>query len=286
VSLAADPIAAVALKSAAAGALALALGGAPLGVLLIARRMSLMGDGLSHGLLPGVAIAYLLAGPDPVALTIGALIAAVAVAGAASLFARLRSLPEDASFAVFYLSALAGGILILGGSHDAEAVHHLLLGDSGAFDAPSLILAASAATATLICLALFLRGFLAEGADPTFMRSVGAPGWLLHLLLTMLVAVNLVAGYRAFGALMTIGLMMIPAAAARFWARGYVGQAAVAVVISAAASGAGLVAAQILGREPGPIMVLAAAVLFLGSWVFGVHNGLIQNLPGRAHLEG
>ena len=104
---------------------------------------------------------------------------------------------------------------------------------SGAFDAPSLILAASAATATLLCLAFFLRGFLAEGADPTFMRSVGAPGWLLHLLLTMLVAVNLVAGYRAFGALMTIGLMMIPAAASRFWARGYVGQAAVAVVISA-----------------------------------------------------
>lgn len=284
--LAADPIAAAALKSAAAGALALALGGAPLGVLLIARRMSLMGDGLSHGILPGVAVAYLVAGPSPVALTVGALIAAIVVAGAASLFARLRSLPEDASFAVFYLSALAAGVLVLGGATDAEAVHGLLLGEAGAFDAPSLILAASAATATLLCLALFLRGFLAEGADPTFMRSVGAPGWLLHLLLTMLVAVNLVAGYRAFGALMTIGLMMIPAAASRFWARGYVGQAVVAVVISAAASGAGLVAAQILGGEPGPIMVLAAAALFAGSWIFGGHNGLIQNLPGRAHLEG
>ena len=102
----------------------------------------------------------------------------------------------------------------------------------------------------------------------------------------MLVAVNLVAGYRAFGALMTIGLMMIPAAAARFWARGYVGQAAVAVLISAVASGAGLVMAQGLGLEPGPIMVLAAAALFAGSWIFGSHNGLIQNLPGRAHLEG
>lgn len=285
-NLAADPVSALAVKSAAAGALALALGGAPLGVLLIARRMSLMGDGLSHGILPGVAIAYLLAGPDPVALTAGALIAAVVVAGAASLFARLRSLPEDASFAVFYLSALAAGVLILGGAQDAEAVHHLLLGEQGSFDAPGLMLAASAATATLICLALFLRGFLAEGADPTFMRSVRAPGWLLHLLLTMLVAVNLVAGYRAFGALMTIGLMMIPAAASRFWARGYVGQAGVAVLISAVASGVGLVAAQALHLESGPIMVLAAATLFAGSWIFGIHNGLIQNLPGRAHLEG
>jgi zinc/manganese transport system permease protein len=276
----------LALKSAAAGALSLAFGGAPLGVLLVARRMSLMGDGMSHALLPGVAIAYLVAGPNPTMLVVGALIAALVVAAASTLFSAGGRLPEDASFAVFYLSALAFGILIIGREAGAEAVHSLLFGDISALNGQGLALAAAAATATLISLALFLRGFLAEGADPVFMRAVGGKGWALRLLLMSLVALNLVAGFRAFGALMTVGLMMIPAGAARFWAKGYVGQAGAAVLVSALASGIGLVVAGRSDLEPGALMTLAATALFCVSAIFGPNRGLLQSLPGRAHLEG
>ncbi len=279
-------IEAAAMKSAAAGALSLAFGGAPLGVLLIARRMSLVGDAMSHAILPGVAIALLIAGPDPLALTVGALIAAFVVAGASSLMARARAMPEDATFAVFYLAALALGLLLISKAASADFTQALLFGEAGAFDHAGLILAAGAATATLVCVALFIRGFLGEGADPVFMRAVRAPAWALHLLLMMLVALNLVAGFRAFGALMTVALMMIPAAAARFWARDYVGQAMAAVVISALASGAGLIAASLLKTEPGAVMTLAAAGLFILSALAGPRGGLIQSLPGRPHLEG
>jgi zinc/manganese transport system permease protein len=274
------------MPAAAAGALALAFGGAPLGVLLIARRMSLVGDALSHGILPGAALAYLVAGPDPVALTLGALCAGFAVAILSSLLARTGRLPEDAAFAVFYLSALALGVLILGRSTNAEALLDLLFGAAGGLDATALIVSAIAASATLILLALFLRGFLAESADPVFMRASGLPGGLLHLLLMMLVALNLVAGFRAFGALMTVGLMMIPAASARFWARGYTGQAAIAVLISVLASGSGLWLAHGLGAEPGAIMTLSASALFAVSALIGPNKGLLQNLPGRTHLDG
>jgi zinc/manganese transport system permease protein len=276
----------LAIRSAAAGALSLALGGAPLGVLLVARRMSLMGDAMSHALLPGVAIAFLVAGPDPWALTLGALIAALAVAAGSTLLSRSGAVPEDAGFAVFYLSALAAGILILGRTAGEQTVHELLFGEPGALDAQGLILAASAATATLVALALFVRGFLAEGADPTFMRAARAPGWALHILLMLLVALNLVAGFKAFGALMTVAMMMIPAASARYWARGYVGQAGSAVLISMAAGGLGLFVSARAGFEPGAVMTLAAAALFAVSAIFGPVRGLIQNLPGRAHLQG
>jgi len=276
----------MALRTAAAGALCFAFGGAPLGVLLVARRMSLVGDAMSHALVPGVAIAYLLAGPNPLSLTLGALAAAVLVAGASSLFSRGGRLPEDASFAVFYLPALALGVLLLGREANAEAVQELLFGAAEALDAQGLVLAAIAATATLISLALFIRGFLAEGADPVFMRAMKARGWALHALLMMLVALNLVAGFRAFGALMTVGLMMIPAASARFWAQGYLGQAGVAVVMSMAASLIGLVIADRLDVQPGAVMTLVAAVLFGISAVAGTQRSLIQSLPGRAHLEG
>lgn len=277
---------ALALKAAAAGALSLSLGAAPLGVLLISRRMSLVGDAMSHALLPGVAIALLIAGPDPVWLTLGALVSAILVAGLSSLVSRARALPEDATFAVFYLSALAVGVLLVGREAGDDYLHDLLFGAAGALEAGGLVMAAGAATVTMVCLALFVRGFLGEGADPLFMRSAGAPAWALHLLFMALVALNLVAGFRAFGALMTVGLMMVPAAAARFWARGYVGQAAVAVCLSASASAAGLLLAARFGQEPGAVMILSAAALFALSAVFGRNHGLIQNLPGRPHLEG
>jgi zinc/manganese transport system permease protein len=272
----------LALRSAAAGGLALAFGGAPLGVLLIARRMSLSGDALSHGILPGAAIAYLLAGPNPLALTLGALIAALVVVSLSSLLARTRRLPEDAAFAVIYLSALALGVLLLARTAGPEALEALLFGATTALDRNGLLLAASAATATLIALALFIRGFVAESVDPQFVRVQGdRTGGALHILLMMLVALNLVAGFRAFGALMTVGLMMIPAAAARFWARGFAGQALVAIALSAAASVLGLLIAARLAVEPGAVMTLAAAGLFTISGLVGINGGLVRGRKAR-----
>jgi ABC-type Mn2+/Zn2+ transport system permease subunit len=80
--------------------------------------------------------------------------------------------------------------------------------------------------------------------------------------------------------------MMIPAASARFWARGYTGQAAIAVLISVLASGSGLWLAHGLGAEPGAIMTLSASALFAVSALIGPNKGLLQNLPGRTHLDG
>lgn len=276
----------VALTAVIAGALSLAFGAAPLGVLLISRRMSLMGDALAHAILPGAAFAFLLVGPDPWALTFGALLAGLLVASASGLMARGSLLPEDASFAVLYLSAMALAVLIFGQHQNAETLHSLLFGDLKALDTPGLIFSALAASATVLALAVFLRGFVAASADPVFVRGQGGPEALLHLLLMCLVAINLVAGFRAFGALMTVGLMMIPAAAARFWARHFFSQVGAAVLISALASGVGLWLASVLNAEPGAVMVLSAAVLFVASAVLGSQGGLIRRLPLGGHLEG
>ena len=275
----------MALKSAAAGAVALAFGGAPLGVLMIARRLSLMGDALSHGILPGVAIAFLLCGYDPLALTFGALTAGLIVAGLSTLLARTGKLPDDAAFAIFYLSALALAVLLLGKAGKPDDLEALLFGSTQALDAGGLILAGVAASATLIALALFLRGVLGEGADPVFMKTLGSRFGLGHMLLMLLLALNLVAGFRAFGALMTVALMTIPAAAARYWAKGYGGQALCAVLMSAASGLAGLGLAALWAVEPGALMTLCAAVLFGVSALAGVNGGLLQTWLARAHVR-
>lgn len=263
------------------GALALALGAAPLGVLLIGRRMSLVGDSLSHATLPGAAIAYLLAGSDPWAMTFGALVAGVLVASAAAILSRYARMPEDAAFAVLYLTALALGVLILGRAGSAELVHALLFGDSRALDGVGLVLAVTAACATVLAfmtLGRRLERAAAEGAGE-------AHGWsgAAQALLMGLVAANLVAGFRAFGALMTVGLMMIPAAAAQFWSTGFTGRVIAAVMISAAASAGGLLAARALQVEPGPAMILSAALLFTLSLIFGQARSL-STRPRKAHL--
>jgi zinc/manganese transport system permease protein len=278
-------IADVALRGAAAGGIALAFGGGPLGVLLVARRMSLSGDALSHGILPGAALAYLVCGANPWALTLGALIAALVVTGASSLLARSRRLPEDAAFAVIYLSALALGVVLLAHHAGPEALEAMLFGAASGLDRSGLILAAGAASVTLIALALFARGFVAESVDPGFLSASGRTGSMLHVLLMMLVALNLVAGFRAFGALMTVGLMMIPAASARFWASGYGGQALAAIALSAASSIVGLLIAARLDAEPGAIMTLCATALFTVSALFGVQGGALIGLGGNARLE-
>ena len=277
-------IADVALRGAAAGGLALAFGGGPLGVLLVARRMSLSGDALSHGILPGAALAYLICGPNPWALTLGALVAALVVTGASSLLARSRRMPEDAAFAVIYLSALALGVVLLAHHAGPEALEALLFGAASGLDRNGLLLAAGAATVTLIALALFVRGIVAESVDPGFLSVRGRTGALLHVLLMMLVALNLVAGFRAFGALMTVGLMMIPAASARFWANGYGGQVLAAVAISAASSIVGLLIAVRLDAEPGAVMTLCAAALFAVSALFGLQGGALIGLGRNGRL--
>jgi len=274
----------LALKSAAAGATALAFGGAPLGVLMVARRLSLMGDALSHGILPGIAIAFLMFGPNPAAMLAGALIAGMIVAGLSSLLARTGKLPDDAAFAIFYLAALAGGFLLLGRAHDPDALESMLFGSTAALNHAGLILAGGAASATLIGLALFLRGVLGEGADPLFMKTTGARFGGAHLLLMLLLALNLVAGFRAFGALMTVALMTVPAAAARYWAKSYGGQAAVAVGLSAVSGLVGLALASAWTLEPGAVMTLCAAGLFGLSFLAGTHGGLLQTLARRPHL--
>jgi zinc/manganese transport system permease protein len=274
-----------ALMIALAGALALGVGAAPLGVLLIGRRMSLVGDSLSHATLPGAAIAFLLAGTDPWALTLGALAAGLVVATASGLLSRVGRLPEDAAFAVLYLTALATGVLILGRTASVEIVHALLFGSVDALDRPGLILAAAGATATVVALALFGRGLSAAAEDGTFAHA-GVKSATLQALLMGLVAFNLVAGFRAFGALMTVGLMMIPAASAGFWAKRFEGRAVAAVALSALSSASGLLAARTFDVEPGAAMVMAAAGLFAVSALAGRRGGLLPSLRAPSRLDG
>jgi len=145
------------MRRALVGCLALSIGAPPVGVFLVLRRMSLMGDAMSHAILPGAAIGYLIAGLSLFAMSTGGLIAGIVVAVLAGIVARSTVLREDASLAAFYLVSLAAGVLIVSVRGSSIDLLHVLFGTVLALDDPALILIGAIATVTMTALAITPR---------------------------------------------------------------------------------------------------------------------------------
>jgi zinc/manganese transport system permease protein len=273
------------MRRALIGTAAIALGGGPVGVFLMLRRMSLTGDAMAHAILPGAAVGYLVAGLSLPAMTVGGLAAGVIVAMLAGLVTRVTALKEDASLAAFYLLSLALGVTIVSLRGSNVDLLHVLFGTVLALDDAALLLLASIATVTLATLALLYRPLVLECVDPTFLRSVSRAGTPTHLIFLGLVVLNLVGGFQALGTLLAVGLMMLPAAAARFWSADITVMMLIATALGIASGLCGLLLSFHAELPAGPAIVLVAGAAYLISLVLGREGGLVWlALPGR-HLE-
>ena len=269
------------MRRALVACLALSLGSGPVGVLLLLRRMSLVGDAMSHAVLPGAAVGFLLGGLSLPAMGGGGMVAGLAVALLSGLVSRTTALREDASFAGFYLTSLAAGVLLVSLHGSSIDLLHVLFGTILAIDDQALYLVAAIASGTLLVLAAVYRPLVAECFDPGFLRAVGGRGSLYHLLFLFLVVLNLVAGFQALGTLMAVGLMMLPAAAARLWAATLPALAAIASAVAFVSGYVGLVVSFHLGTASGPSIVLTASLFLLASILFG-RGGVVRRLLPHA----
>ena len=273
------------MRRALVGCMALSLGAPPIGVFLMLRRMSLMGDAMSHAILPGAAIGYLLAGLSLPAMSLGGFVAGLIVALAAGLVARSTVLREDASLAAFYLVSLALGVLIVSVRGSNIDLLHVLFGTVLALDDAALILVAGIATISLAVLAVIYRPLVLECFDPQFLRSASSLSSPTHLTFLVLVVLNLVAGFQALGTLMAVGIMLLPAIAARFWAEDISAMVLVAVLLAFTASLSGLLLSFYANVPTGPAIILLCGVFYLLSMLLGSRGGLIYRLVPRKHLE-
>jgi zinc/manganese transport system permease protein len=274
------------LRRALVGCLALSVSAAPLGMFLMLRRMSLTGDVLAHGILPGVAVAFLVGGLSVVTLAIGGLVGGLLVALLAGALSRATGGREDASLAAVYLVALAFGVALVSTVADSVEVMALLFGSVLGVDDAALLLMCGVATVTLVTLAFAWRPLVLECFDPGFAAAEGARGGLWHLVFLALVVLNVVAAVTALGTLMAVGLLMLPAIAARHWSTEVSGIAKVAVGIAAVSSFTGLLLSYHADMPSGPAIVLTAGL----AWVASVTLGPVDSLAGRhlrrRHLAG
>jgi zinc/manganese transport system permease protein len=248
--------------------------------------MSLTADVLAHGILPGVAIGFLVAGLSVPALAAGGLVAGLAVAVGAGALSRATGGREDASFAALYLLALALGVALVSWGGGAVELNQILFGSALGVDDPALLLIAGTATLTLVALAFAWRPLVLECFDPSFGRSLGASGARWHLGFMALVVLNLLAAFQALGTLMSVGLMMLPAIASRHWSRDVGGMVYASVAIAMVASVAGLLISYHADVPTGPAVVLSAGVGWALSVLAGPVDGLRARLDRRRHLAG
>lgn len=264
------------LRRALMACIALALGCGPVGVLLVLRRMSLMGDALAHAILPGAAIGFLIGGLSLPAMGFGGFIVGFCVSLLAGAISRATILNEDASFAGFYLISLAAGVLIVSTHGSQVDLMHLLFGTVLAVDNVSLLMVTGITTFTLFVLAVIYRPLLIECFDPGFLRVIGGWGSFYHFIFLILVALNLIAAFQALGTLMALGIMMLPAVSARLWAR-HVWSLFLASGFIAVISGYfGLLLSYHLEWPSGPSIILIAGLVYGFSLIFAPFGALKQ----------
>jgi len=275
------------MRRALVATLALAVSAAPLGVFLTLRRMSLLGDAISHAVLPGVAIGFMFAGLSLTTMAVSGVISGMVAAGLAGFISRFTTLKEDASLAAIYLLALALGVTLLSRQGTQLDLLHILFGSALGVDTSGLLLVAGVASLSLIALAALYRGLVLESFDPVFLaasaaQSWGRRGWIWQQSFLMLVVVNLVAGFQTLGTLMAVGLMMLPAVSARLWHDSLSAQLLNASAQAAVAGFAGLLLSYHLDTPSGPTIIGCAGLLY-GVSLLVSPGGWLPRVLKRAH---
>ena len=271
------------MQRALVGSLMLSLSGCPVGVFLMLRRMSLTGDAMAHAILPGAAAGFLVYGLEIIPMTIGGLVAGVVVAMGAGLVSRFTVQKEDASMAAFYLISLAVGVLIVSIRGSSVDLMHVLFGTVLALNNEALALIGLIAVVTLALLGIFWRALVAECMDPLFLRSVSRLGTPVHFIFLGLVVLNLVGGFQALGTLLSVGLMMLPAVAARFWTVRVEPMCALAVAIGFGSCVTGLLLSYHASLPSGPSIILSAGAIYIVSMLFGTRGVVNTRLRQHRH---
>ena len=243
---------------------------APVGAFLVLRRLSLAGEAMAHAIVPGIVIAFVIAGLSVASMIVGGLIAGITVAVLTTLLSRLTIIREDASLASLYLIALALGIFILSASGSAVPLKSFLFGSILGIDDETLVLIGATATITLISFAIILRPLIVSTIDPVFYESQAQRPGLVGQWFMFLVVLNLLGAFKALGTLMAVGLMILPATAARYWVSMITSYLVLTFVFALTSSWAGLVISYYAPEVPsGPAIVLVAGSLFVISLLLG-----------------
>jgi zinc/manganese transport system permease protein len=266
------------MKRALAACVILSLSGTPLGVFLSLRRMTLVGDAMSHAILPGVALAFISFGLATLPLIVGGLVTGLMVAMLAVFLTRYTNMKEDASLTLLYLTSLASGVTLISLNAKSIDLLHMLFGNILAINNETLWLIAGVACVTILTMALFYRHLVIASFDPAFALAVRHGYDWATPLFYILIVINLIAAFQALGTLMALGIIILPALAARFWGRTLDVVVLLSVLIGIFISPIGLLLSYYTRIPSGPAVVLSLGVACILSAIVGPYGSLRSSM--------
>jgi ABC-type Mn2+/Zn2+ transport system permease subunit/Mn-dependent DtxR family transcriptional regulator len=284
------------LRYALAGSVLLGICCGLMGAFLVVRKLSLLGDALSHAVLPGVALGFLWGmARDPVAIFIGATVAGLLGAGTVQLLRHTTKHKEDASIGFVLASFFGVGVCLMtmiqnlpGGNK--SGLDKFMFGQAAALGEADVLLLAAVAALALGAVTLFYKEYAITSFDPGFARSIGLPVQVFHYSLMLLLAFAIVSALQAVGVVLVTAMLVIPAATAFL----LTDRLRVLLLLSAFfGMCAGAVGSffSFVGRNlpTGPFMVLAAAAVFAAAILFAPRHGIVvrwlRHASQRARIQ-
>jgi zinc transport system permease protein len=248
------------MQLALASALLVGLVAPAVGVFLVQRRLALMGDGLGHVALTGVALAFLLGTAPVLTAVVVATLGAVVI----ELVRSQGRTSGDVALALMFYGGIAGGVLLIGlapGGTNANLLSYLF-GSLTAVSPQDVVVIAVLSGALLLTLAVFGRQLFAVCHDEEYARVAGLPVRFLNLLLAVMAALTVTVAMRVVGLLLVSALMVVPVAAAQQLVRGFRATVAVSLAVGVLASVTGVLGSYYADTAPGALIVVVALGLF------------------------
>ena len=271
------------LRNALAGSMLLGVCCGLMGAFLVVRKLALMGDALSHAVLPGVALGFLWnMTKDPVAIFIGATVAGLLGAGTVQLIRNTTKHKEDAALGFVLASFFGVGICLFtmiqnipGGNK--SGLDKFMFGQAAALSQGDVLLLASVTVLVIGAILLFYKEYALTSFDAGFARSLGMPVQIFHYSLMLLLAFAIVSSLQAVGVVLVSAMLVIPAAAAFLLTDRLGVMLLLSAIFGLCAGGMGAFFSFVGRNLPtGPFMVLAAAVVFVLALFLGPRHGILS----------
>jgi manganese/zinc/iron transport system permease protein len=262
------------------------------GTFLVLRRLSLMGDAAGHSTLPGICVAFLLAGSvSTLPIMAGALVSALLAAIAVGVITRGPRSRSDAAIGIVLSVFFGAGIVLLSyiqrvATTSYAGLDAMLLGNVAGISPEQLIVLGVVTVLLGGATLLYLRPLSISTFDPGFAASVGIPVRAIHYGLLGALSLSVVVSVQAVGVVLVSAMLIIPGASAVYWFKRMPGVLAAAVGIGALSGALGAWISYLFeGVSTGPAMVLVATTFFLSSLAFGPRGGLLWRAVRRRRRQ-
>ncbi len=241
------------------------------GTFVILRGLSFIGDALSHGVLPGIAVAFLVGVPG----ILGAAVGAAFMIGGISLITTRSKLSSDTAIGLLFVGMLSLGVIIISHSSSFSGdLTRILFGEILGISTQSLILQLVATLVIIVITAICARPFLLLSFDPEQAQVAGFSSRLYHNIMLFIIALTVIVSFQTVGTLLVFGLLIAPAAAGALLARRIQIMMIWAVVFGILSMYIGLLLSYYFNLAAGASIILVTVLIFFIVFI-------IQNIRSR-----